>query len=70
MPTKFNAFIMNTKGFYPVGNFLPNPAWENTTFDFQLETMNIEGHQRLDIAFNGTFFDSFSTGWRTLPGIL
>jgi len=52
----------------PIGPFLPNKAWHNATLDYQLEHMDLKD-SNLHLAFNGTIFDNYTTGYRHLPGV-
>lgn len=67
----FNSGAIEQKGFFPLGKYLnsTNPAWLNTTLDYQLEHMDLSKDSTLNLAFNGTVFNSYTTGYRHIPNI-
>lgn len=48
---------------------MPKKEWYNTTMDYQLDHMKLSKDRTLNLAFNGTFFNSFTTGYRHIPGV-
>jgi hypothetical protein len=65
----FNSEAVSQKGFFPLGPMLPVKAWHNATLDYQLEHMDLSKDSTLNLAFNGTIFDNYTTGYRHLPGV-
>jgi hypothetical protein len=54
----FNKEALAAKAFFNLGGMLPNEKWANTTMDYQLEHMALSNDSTLNLAFNGTIFNS------------
>jgi hypothetical protein len=65
----FNSQAVASKGFMKIGEYLPHPNWINTTLDYQIEHLDLSDQQTLNLAFNGTIFNNFTTGYRHLAGV-
>ena len=72
IPDQFNNNAIRTKGFYTLGDNLDafkSSKYANTTFDYQLEHMDVDRIGTLNLAFDGTIFNRYTTGYRHLPGV-
>jgi hypothetical protein len=72
IPNSFNREAIKSNGFFILGDNIKSfrgKTYGNFTFDYQLEHMDFGKDGTLNLAFNGTTFNNFTTGYRHLPNV-